>query len=121
MATIDGWAFTVVMNALVEQERLADAPECGDVPFPRPCDVARGHTALDLFSERGRPRQDVDRQLLVFVLVRRRTPGQAPRRGLAKRSEERDAGFDRAVGLPISNVDLAAAAAGVRMLVKRRL
>ena len=49
-----------------------------------------------------------------------RQPKRSGSRG-AERGDQRDAGFDRAERLAIEDVDLAAAAAGLRVLVERRL
>ena len=58
---------------------------------------------------------------VVLVLVRRVAPAEAVGIGRAERGEQRDAGLDRPERRAIEHVDLAAAAAGLRVLVERRL
>ena len=68
----------------VEQIRRAQRPKRLFVRAPALGHARRRFVRLDLLAEARRPREDVDRQLLVLVLVRRlapQRPGRAPRDG----------------------------------------
>src|SRR5471030_351119 len=105
----------------VEQKPLADARELGDGRLPGVGDLARRHASLDLLAELGRSRQDVNRQLLGLVLVRRIPPQELPGASAAKRREQRDARLDRGQRLAIRHVNLTAATARRGVLVEGRL
>src|SRR5205814_2329970 len=71
--------------------------------------------------QRRRSIKDVDRRLVVLVLIRRIAPEEARRRGAMKRVDEQNACADRLEQRAIGHMDLTTPARGLRVFVKRRL
>ena len=78
------------------QELLAQLSSNRRTGFPRLRAISRAGIPRSIcFAQLGRPGQDVDRQLLVLVLVGRLAPLEAVGSRGAKCADQRDAGLDR--------------------------
>src|SRR5215212_4730944 len=111
----------IVARKSVEKELFPALDELSRGGFPAARDIPCGQAGFNLLAQLGGAGEDVNRQQPVFVLVRRIAPAEAIGIRRAERGDEGDAGLDRPEGRAVHDVNLAAAAADLRVFVKRRL